>query len=510
MKLIGDENLLILECSFHDREVARYLGFKWDAEIKCWYSSVKKHNKKIKDYTDQDFIKIKNRLQENIELSYSTDADIDIPKPDGLEYLPFQKAGVSFINRNKQVLLGDEMGLGKTIQAIGYLNLKQFKNTLIITTASLKLNWQKEIDRWKCFDTEIHILDSSKKFDYKSGILIVNYDILSKFEDYLKKAKFDYVVADEVHYVKNKKAQRSNSFYKIVSSIENKVYLSGTPIVDKPVDLYNIIKSLGYSETKSSFQNMYCGMYFNGFAMVPGTPTNLDQLQHVLRSRFMIRRMKKDVLKDLPDKFKQIIYVEDKKSLKLEQQAISQFLNIDNLSSDQYNEFIDSTNFSQPGFIGLIAEIRKQNAITKLPFAINIIKEILESKDKVVVFAHHKEVIDTLMNEFKDTAVKLDGRTSMQDRQKAVDDFQNKKEIKIFVGSILASGTGITLTASNHCIFIEMDWTPSNMMQAEDRLHRIGQKNNVTIQYIVVDNSIDSMVAKKLVKKESIFNKIFN
>jgi len=763
MRLITSDDILIFECSFHNKDVANYLGFKWDVEIKCWYTNDKKIIKKVKNYCEADFLNIKEKLKENFQLSFATDSNINIPVKNDLSYLSFQKAGIDFLNRNNQVLIGDEMGClsgdtvininrgggsrkirldevwskfngevkrgkkwdlsiptkissmtedgslrlnevvkvlckgkkevfkvttecgysikltpdhelyshnwiatcdlkigdeialngvvycdvckkdqkistypnskflgqckrciyrihrknsttfgkfkdkdgyirvttdvrnhpcvnkngcvyehilvyeahinklpldkfielikyneisnlsfldrgvdvhhinenksdnrlenlqvvnrsqhnkihnkannissmkihygkiksiekvgeenvfdivmkdpyrnfvangvvvhncGKTIQALGFINLKSFKNILIITNASLKINWKKESEKWLVNNYDINILQSSDKYEFTSGILIVNYDILKKFEKQLIKSKFDYVVADEVHYVKNKSAQRSSSFYKIVKDIQYKAYLSGTPIVDKPAQLYHIIKSLGYNESISSYRNMYCGMYWNGFAMVEGTPTNLDHLQAKLRSRFMIRRLKKDVLHDLPDKMRQIIYVEDKTCLKTEKEAVSQYLHNDNLSDEDYNNFIGGLSNFTPGFIGLISKIRKENALLKLPFCFNIIKETLESKDKIVIFAHHKEVVDRLMEEFKDIAVKLDGSTSMEDRQKAVDKFQNDPKTKIFVGSILASGTGITLTASDHCIFVEMDWTPSNMRQAEDR-----------------------------------------
>lgn len=510
MKLIKSDDIIILDCSYQQKDVAILLGFKWDRDVKCWYSNNRNKNKKLSKLSDQDLINIEKKFKDNFDLSFASTSNIEIPKPDGLDYLPFQKAGIEFAINNKQTLNGSEMGLGKSIQAIGYMNYSQFKNVLIITTATLKLNWQKELQKWLTYDLDIEILDSKKQFIYKKGVLICNYDILKKFSNYLEKGKFDLIIADEVHYVKNKNAMRSHIFYKIVKNIDHKLYLSGTPVVDRPLELYNIIKSLGYERTKSEYTSLYCPLIYNGFGSVPGPPTNLDLLQKELRSQFMYRVMKKDVLQELPDKFKQIIYIEDKKSLKLEQDAIKGFMNNTNLSNDEYNSFINSTTALSPQFIGMIAKIRKETAINKLPFAINLIKETLDSKDKIVVFAHHKEVVNGLYEAFKDIAVKLDGSTNMEDRQQAVDKFQSDPKTKLFIGSILASGTGITLTASDHCIFVEMDWTPSNMSQAEDRLHRIGQHNNVTVQYIVVDNSIDAMVAKKLIKKEKVFDEIFN
>lgn len=510
MKLIKSDDIIILDCTYHQKDIAIFLGFKWDRDVKCWYSNNRNKNKRLSKLSDEDLIDIEKKFKENYDLSFASTSDIDIPKPDGLDYLPFQKAGIEFAIKNRQTLNASEMGLGKSIQAIGYMNYSQFKNVLVVTTASLKLNWQKEIEKWITYPIDIQILESSKKFKYNDGVLICNYDVLKKFSDQLERSQFDLIIADEVHYVKNKHAMRSFVFYKIVKNIPFKMYLSGTPVVDRPLELYDIIKSLGYTRTKSEYTSLYCPLVSNGFALIPGPATNLDLLQKELRSQFMYRVMKKDVLKELPDKFKQIIYIDDKKSLKAEQNAIKGFMNNTNLSNEEYNSFINSTTAFTPQFIGMIAQIRKETAINKLPFSISLIKETLESKDKVVVFAHHKEVVNGLYESFKNVAVKIDGGTKMEDRQLAVDKFQNDKSTKLFIGSILAAGTGITLTASNHVIFVEMDWTPSNMTQAEDRCHRIGQHDNVTVQYIVVNNSIDAMVAKKLIKKEKVFDEMFN
>ena len=146
----------------------------------------------------------------------------------------------------------------------------------------------------------------------------------------------------------------------------------------------------------------------------------------------------------------------------------------------------------------------------KVPASIEYIKDVLESQNKVVIFAHHHDVIDKIYEEFKNEAVKLTGSDSIEERQKAVDDFQNNEKIKIFIGSIKAAGIGITLTSASLAIFLELDWVPANMIQAEDRLHRIGQKDSVNIHYLVINGSIDSRLSKTLLEKEKMINTALN
>ncbi len=155
-----------------------------------------------------------------------------------------------------------------------------------------------------------------------------------------------------------------------------------------------------------------------------------------------------------------------------------------------------------------IARIRHRTALKKLPYVYDIIEDAVESVGKVVVFAHHLDVIDSIYEKFKDIAVKATGSESVEERDEAVLKFQNDPNVKIFIGSITAMGLGITLTASSLAVFVEIEWRPGDLIQAEDRLHRIGQKNSVLIQYVVVDRSIDGFMFDKLLEKMQIIDQI--
>jgi SNF2 family DNA or RNA helicase len=211
----------------------------------------------------------------------------------------------------------------------------------------------------------------------------------------------------------------------------------------------------------------------------------------------MIRRLKKDVLKELPPKRRQMILLETDNSL---DKSLAQEVKL----YDDYIKERGGLTFDVPEFSEL-AKIRKQNAIAKIPFVIEYLEEVLNETGKIVVWAHHHEVVDALAAEFGDLAVKLDGRdNSNERRQLAVDAFQTDPKIKIFIGSIMAAGVGITLTAASVAVFAESSWSPKDTNQAEDRLHRKGQLNAVTIQHLVLKNSLDEREIQVMIGKQDV------
>ena len=227
---------------------------------------------------------------------------------------------------------------------------------------------------------------------------------------------------------------------------------------------------------------------------------NLEELQEIMRSRFMVRRLKKDVLKELPAKRRQVIVLEPKPALR---KLIAKEMQ----TYDQYivNAAADAMTYSLPAFEG-ISEIRKQIALKKVPYVIEHIQEVLNETDKAVVFYHHHEVGDALVSVFGSQCVYVDGRVSLADRQRDVDRFQTDPMCRIFFGGIQAAGVGLTLTAASTVIFSELDWTPGNISQAEDRCHRIGQKESVLIQHVVLEGSLDERIVEVLISKQAVID----
>jgi hypothetical protein len=213
----------------------------------------------------------------------------------------------------------------------------------------------------------------------------------------------------------------------------------------------------------------------------------------------MIRRLKKDVLTDLPPKRRQIIIVcEGKDDLAKE---------ILEATGKSYQEIVEDLEKGYVGSFEELSKLRHKIAKAKLPYVIDHIRSMIDGIDKIVVFAHHHDIIDALYEEFKDISVKLDGRMNEKEKDVSVDLFQNNSKYKIFIGSIKAAGVGLTLTASSTVIFAELDWVPANLVQAEDRCHRIGQQSSVLVQHIVLDGSLDQRICELVVRKQNIADK---
>lgn len=445
-----------------------------------------------------------------LEKSQAVDSNKNYPVPAGLDYYGYQKAGIEYCLDKDSILIGDEMGLGKTVQAIGVINVNKPKNVLIVSPASLKLNWKKELETWLVDQRDIQVIMSGKdSLDEKQDIVIINYDVLQKYQDLLDK-KWSLVIMDEVHYLKNPDAQRTKAALSIQA--DKKIMLTGTPIPNRPIEIQAVA---AYLDEKSfgnrfGFGKRYAGLHKKQVTRNKSVwdwsgASNLDELQRRLRQSFMIRRKKDEVLKDLPAKVKQIIelpYELYKKEIKAEYSAFEDYNkknqnpNVDpySLEAEQFSSKVD--------FVSMSSE-RKATAEKK----VKAVVEHLESfNEPVVVMAHHRDVIAQLEAELKKQdkkVVVLTGEKNQVERNKAVESFQNG-QADVFIGSIKAAGVGLTLTRASKMVFAELDWVPSDIAQAEDRIHRIGQESSVLIQYIVVEGSLDAVFAKKIVDKTKV------
>lgn len=473
----------------------------------------------------QEDKKIREEKQKLFELSRKSSIDVDIPKPDGLDYLPYQKAGIEF-SKDRNALIADEMGLGKTIQAIGVVNTKEkLDKIIVICPASLKLNWKREMEKWLIHDYKIEVVNRS---DYPEDfdILIINYDVVEKHKDKIDSVEWDLLIADEAHYLKNAQAKRTKAIigagkkHKGIQA-KQKVLLTGTPILNRPIEIFSLINALDPDTwgDKWKFAHRYCDAKHTGYGWDFSGASNLDELQQKLRSSIMVRRLKNDVLTELPPKRRQIIELpnntktsaaiaEEMRNWKEHQEALKGLkLSASQAKTeedkDSYREAVKNLKEGVSVAFGNLAKIREQVALAKVPY---IIEHLNNTDEKVVVFAHHKSVISQIKDKLGDSAVVLTGDTSMEDRQNAVDRFQKDPSVRFFIGSLLAAGVGITLTASSHVVFAELDWVPGNMSQGEDRCHRIGQQESVLVQHLVLEGSLDAKIARQLVKKQEVID----
>jgi len=495
--------------TFDIKDELKSRGLKWGAEKKIWYTGNEKiFNDVLVEYKDQieidqeSFDKYNDYVNKNKTLSRAKEIEenIEIPLPPGYILYPFQKVGVKFLMTHKYALLADEMGLGKTVMAystINYLmnNKNIVNNVLIICPKTAKSVWEYE-QRW--------LVSQSLNID------IYNYDILEKFLDNINGKKYDIIIFDEAHYLKNNKAIRtklSKEIIKFQAAQNNNLnvwLLTGTPLMNRLKELYNLLKLIKHpiANNYDSFSDRY--LILNRWGAETGQK-NLEELEGILRGTVMLRRQKRDVLPELPEKIIQILISGnlDKESTEKELSAFSEYEKIENniktaMNPDVLRELTSKRNM----IFEEMSKIRHADAIKKLPYVIEYIEDVLENKDKVVVFAHHHDVIDTIYEHFKDMSVKYTGEENEEERKRAISEFNTNHNIKLFIGSLRAASVSITLTIADTVIFVEMDWNVSVNKQAEDRLLRIGQKNSVSVIYTVMDNSIDKLILQKNFEKE--------
>ena len=441
---------------------------------------------------------IVTRLRDNdqaIAESQAVDADIDIPVPEGLSYLPYQKAGIAYAIQRSSTLIGDEMGLGKTIQAIGIINATAPKTVLVVCPASLKINWKNEMTKWLVADRDIQIVNGGgEQIPKTPDVVIINYDVLTKHQSAISARTWDLVIMDEAHYIKNPKAKRTSVAVGIKAN--RKVVLTGTPITNRPIELQPIA---GYLDPVTfgnffRFGTRYAGAYRDRFGWNFDGASNLDELQRLLRQSFMIRRKKDEVLKELPQKIRQIIVL-----------PRNNYGNQIQKEFETLAEAVSETSSAQVSFEQM-SGVRHDTALAKVR---DVVEHVSGIDHQVVVMAHHKDVVEGIkvgLEAAGKRVVTLTGDASQTHRQDSVEAFQ-AGNADVFIGTIGAAGVGITLTSASHVVFAELDWVPGNVSQAEDRCHRIGQDSSVLVQHLVVDGSIDARLAEVLVEKQKVLDK---
>lgn len=421
-----------------------------------------------------------------------------IPAPEGLEYLPYQLEGIR-VAATRGTLIADEMGLGKTVQAIGVANVREPNRVLIVCPASLKVNWLREWAKWRVKETKTQVINS-RSDRIVGDVVIINYDLLPYVD---LSRDWDMVILDEAHYIKNRDALRTQV---VMGRRETKdkpalpgikaghwVILTGTPIVNRPIELWNILNLIdqdGLGRNWLKYAQRYCGAHRDRYGWNVSGATNLQELQSRLKSSCMVRRLKDEVLKELPDKRHQMI------PMVLESKLIQQEIDLNDQIEDARSNAPDKLGY----LLGEISRVRSELAVEKIPLILQYLEDCLQNEQPIVVFAHHRAVIDAICEKFPDHA-RVDGST--QDRQAEVDKFQSG-QVPLFVGQIRAAGVGLTLVRSSWVIFTEQDWTPAAMDQAADRCHRIGQKDSVLVQHMIVEGSLDSMMMKRVKLKRSV------
>lgn len=426
-----------------------------------------------------------------------------------MDLFRYQNVGVQFIEeQNGRALVADEMGLGKTAQALAWLQLHPKKRPVVIVVpASLKLNWMREIKMWMTDPGAVEILNSTKPYSITGEILIINYDILTHWVKDLIQLEPSVIISDEIHYCKTNRAKRTKAIKKLAKHTDHFIGLSGTPIVNRPIEFYNAIQMINPSMFPNwkYFTHRYCDAKHNGFGWDYSGASNTEELHQRLVSTIMIRRKKEDVLQDLPPKIYSFLPIElsNREEYYTAEQDFIKFIR-------QRKGAEAAERASNAAALAEIEGLKQLAVRGKMKQAVEWITNFLESDQKLVVFATHKFVIQELMQEFKNIAVKVDGSVSGSNRQLAVDNFQDEAETRLFIGNIKAAGIGITLTAASSVAFLEFPWDPGTLVQAEDRCHRIGQKDSVNVYYLLAENTIEERIATLLDSKRMVLDAVLD
>ena len=543
--------------AFDFKDELKGLGWHWDGDAKVWWTLADNliAAREFAAYMTPDakahLEQLATCAEAKITASKASHADIVVPAPDGLQYRQFQLAGIRYLLEHHNAILGDEMGLGKTIQIIGLTNAApSISSVLVVCPATLRLNWKREFERWSTRGLKVEVVETKNQQVTDAHVVVVSYDLLEAHQAQFSELEWDLVVVDEAHYAKNKRTKRSSALFGVsletaksrllkahkdlfgdlygswayrVSVLDKAlaekpelkaeldsivrtgmqsrrtIFASGTPIPNRPVELWPILERVdptGLGRNYKAYTERYCDAHETPWSRDVSGASHLDELQLRLRQACLIRRLKADVLAELPAKTHQLVAVPATgKLVKLVKKEHALDAQIKKTKAEQLT--------GASALFAELSKVRHELAVAKIPAVLDHIHATLEGCAKLVVMAHHHDVVAAIKAEFVD-AVVITGDTASADRQIAVDRFQADPECRLFVGSITAAGTGITLTAASTIVFAEQDWVPGNMQQAEDRLHRIGQTEAVLVQHLVVDGSLDAHMSQTLEAKSTV------
>lgn len=480
----------------------------------------------------------------NLEKSSSTETDYQVP--DFPMLMDAQRVAVEFVKNHKRVMIADEQGVGKTLEAIAAVVHNKAFPALIVVPASVKYNWEAEVQTFSP-GTSVEVIDGSDTPTYTSDITVINYDLLAKgwqkgrgkkvklsnHAIAMKSRNLRSIVIDESHYIKNGDAQRSRAIENLCEGVEYRLLLTGTPTINRPFELVHQLKCLDRLDDMGGFWGFvkrYCKPekknFGRGLVWTFDGAEHLEELNERMRMQgFYLRRLKDEVL-DLPEKrwADVVMKITNRDEYEYaEDQLISwvkDYTQEHALEIDEFKEWIESIDPSdiddaiekfsldkaeraaRAEILVGINSLRKLAAQGKIDSVKQWVGDFLQSGQKLLLFAHHKEVVDALAKEFDAPVIK--GGVPAKKRQQIVEDFQNNPDTKLLVLNIQAGGEGLTLTASSNVAFVEFPWSPGKMDQASDRVHRKGQKNAVTVWSFVAQDTIDQKMTSLIASKRKI------
>lgn len=456
--------------------------------------------------TEAALLATASRLDGDFEERYK-----QIPADFEEELMPFQREGIRYaLRRGGRALIADEMGLGKTLQALGVVAAyREDWPVLVIVPSALRLQWAEAIRRWlkipaakvcvvvnKKHWQGFRVLNVERKASLElDGLFnVISYDLVGRLDT---GSKFQVVVADESHYLKNPQAQRTKLCLPLLQAAKRCLLLTGTPALSRPIELFKQLEALQpqvYRRKMDAFGNLFCQ---GGKFGVHRGCSRKEELHALMRCSVMVRRVKAQVLKQLPAKRRERV------KLSVSDAALGTvrllFKELQELKQRSKRAGSDEglTKSLHASEQALISQMYRESAVAKQEAVLEWLEPCLEADCKVLVFAHHTTMLDALSNFFKKKKVgfvRIDGHVASVKRLGLVKDFQEQKSIRMAVLGIKAAGVGYTLTQASTVVFAEMAWTPGDMVQAEDRAHRIGQESAVNVYYLHAQETVDDLI----------------
>lgn len=439
----------------------------------------------------------------------------DLPTPPGIVLRDYQKVGTIAIIENDKLLLADECGLGKTPQAITALNgMPETERVLIACPKHLALNW---LDEWDKFSTRedltIKLLTTKKtkkatairkEAVKSSGVFVVTYASATKLIELLKKAKWDLLICDEAHMIKNPKSARGKAFKLINNRAKRTLLVTATPIPNRVNEIFPLLQLLDWPDKFYPFTKRYCEGYQGDFGWSCDGASNLPELSHRLRGSVMVRRTQSEVLDSLPSVTHKLVRLAvDKGDVVAKKQ-----LELLGFSSLEDLENINLGFFTSSIPIDVVVSLRIEMALHKKPQVVDYVMNIVGPEEPIVVFAYHLSVINAYQKAFEDKGLRvriITGEVGAEERHQIVSEFQDG-HLDVVIGNIMAMGTGLTMTRARHLVYAELDWSPGNIEQGNGRVIRVTQERAVFIHYLVAIDSIEAWIAKTLTRKDRVLN----
>uniref|UniRef100_A0A8C1R124 SWI/SNF-related matrix-associated actin-dependent regulator of chromatin subfamily A-like protein 1 n=1 Tax=Cyprinus carpio TaxID=7962 RepID=A0A8C1R124_CYPCA len=406
--------------------------------------------------------------------------------------MPFQRDGVNFaVSREGRLLLADDMGLGKTVQAICIAAYyKSEWPLLVVAPSSVRFTWAEAFRRWlpSVRADSINVVVTGRD-SLRSGLInIISYDLLNRMDKQQPSSPFSVIIMDESHFLKNMKTARCRAALPLLKTAKRVILLSGTPAMSRPAELYTQILAVRPSlfPRFHDFGTRYCDAKQLPWGWDYSGSSHLGELKLLLEETLMLRRLKSEVLSQLPAKQRKVVTVTTDgtnsrtKAKSQEKEALLVFFN--------------------------------HTAEAKIRAIMEYISDMLEcGREKFLVFAHHKLVLDSITKELAEKGIsyiRIDGSTASAERQQLCDRFQSSQKSCVAVLSVTAANMGLTLHSADLVVFAELFWNPGVLIQAEDRVHRIGQTSNVDIHYLVAKGTADDYLWPMIQEKMNVLEQV--